>query len=747
MTQIDQVAPSYPQVGAGRDARALIAEAMTISAALSAAAAAPGARREEARRAYEQVRAQVTYARLNEVPLERIKEVTQGRLRLTAIEQAGFGTVGSVLRLGKQGLESLHGVGPQTAMQVIAAARTLHESFKQQTRVRIDPDARTHVQTALLSALYEFERAKADVPPQAPDYAQLQTGLDALADAARPAESRMRMFFTGSERKRNARDAINGLAALLQSEARDAQRRLQDNRGRPFARADEAAAWLWNDYLQRPVTYNGLLIEVADLAPDEESVRGFLSQEIARQINAYPLDLSLVTTSLRGYQAFGAKFALVQERVIIGDEMGLGKTLQALAAMAHLAAGGATHFLVVCPASVVVNWTREIAKHTRLTAYRLHGAERDRNRQLWLVRGGVAVTTYEVLRNSPLAPDGVEIAMLTVDEAHYAKNPEALRTQAVRASARVAGRVLFLTGTPMENRVQEFCNLVDHLRPEIVRTLSVYEGMLGSERFRRAIAPVYLRRNQVDVLNELPPRLETNEWVSHTGKDSLAYRDAVYEGNFMKMRRAAFAAGTPDDSAKLRRLIEITEEATQNGRKVVVFSYFRDVLSTVTQALGPMAVGPITGDVPPARRQDLIDEFTARQSPSVLVAQIQAGGVGLNIQAASVVIITEPQWNPAIEDQAIARAHRMGQVRRVDVHRLLAEDSVDQRILEILGIKRAEFDEYARRSDLKEVTPDAVDISDTTTAKEVAAQVESERRIIELERRRLRFEEEERAAR
>lgn len=91
--------------------------------------------------------------------------------------------------------------------------------------------------------------------------------------------------------------------------------------------------------------------------------------------------------------AFGAKFALVQERVIIGDEMGLGKTLQALAAMAHLAAGGATHFLVVCPASVVVNWTREIAKHTKLTAYRLHGAERDRNRRLWLARGGVAVTT------------------------------------------------------------------------------------------------------------------------------------------------------------------------------------------------------------------------------------------------------------------------------------------------------------------------------------------------------------------
>jgi SNF2 family DNA or RNA helicase len=153
----------------------------------------------------------------------------------------------------------------------------------------------------------------------------------------------------------------------------------------------------------------------------------------------------------------------------------------------------------------------------------------------------------------------------------------------------------------------------------------------------------------------------------------------------------------------------------------------------------------ITGDVPPAKRQALVDEFTARQSGSVLVAQIQAGGVGLNIQAASVVIITEPQWNPAIEEQAIARAHRMGQVRRVDVHRLLAEDSVDQRILEILGVKRAEFDEYARRSDLKDIIPDSVDISDLATTKKVAAETENERRIIELERKRLRSEEAEKS--
>jgi SNF2 family DNA or RNA helicase len=196
--------------------------------------------------------------------------------------------------------------------------------------------------------------------------------------------------------------------------------------------------------------------------------------------------------------------------------------------------------------------------------------------------------------------------------------------------------------------------------------------------------------------------------------------------------------GAPvNDSAKLNRLVDIVEEATEDGRKVVVFSFFRTVLDTVMTALGDKAVGPVTGDVPPAARQALVDEFTNRAGPSVLVSQIQAGGVGLNIQAASVVILCEPRWNPAIEEQAIARAHRMGQVRRVDVHRLLAEHTVDQQMLEITAAKRAEFDEYARRSDLAAATPDAIDVSDPAAVAEVASQAEAERRILAAERARL----------
>ena len=120
---------------------------------------------------------------------------------------------------------------------------------------------------------------------------------------------------------------------------------------------------------------------------------------------------------------------------------------------------------------------------------------------------------------------------------------------------------------------------------------------------------------------------------------------------------------------------------------------------------GDVAMGPLTGSVAPTKRQHLVDDFTAARTARVLVSQIEAGGVGLNIQAASVVILTEPQWKPSIEEQAIARCHRMGQARPVDVHRLLAEDSVDQRMLEILATKAALFDEYVRRSELKEISP------------------------------------------
>jgi superfamily II DNA or RNA helicase len=743
--QQEETAYQLPDPGSAA-ARSLLRQAADLSGAIGEAVQAPQARRADAQRAYASIRAEAARDELATMPLDRIKEVTRGRLMLTALEKAGFRTVGSVLTAGPSALDAVPGVGPQTAAQVVAAARQIEAALAGTVTARIDPDHRTLSQARLLETLHGYEEAQANLPPHAPDPAPLKAELDAALTQARPAGSRLRMLFAGAGRKLAVRDGLARLVAALGSPlATDQAARLRPGTRRPAAVPDTTA--LWNDFLARPVAYNGLLVDVAGLAPDEQSAQGYLPVELADRVREQRLDLSLVTTSLRGYQAFGAKFALAQQRVIIGDEMGLGKTVQALAAMAHLAATeegptGLTHFLVVCPASVLVNWTREIKEHTRLTATRLHGDDRDKAWQPWLAQGGIAVTTYDGLRALPVPP-GVSLTMLTVDEAHYAKNPRTLRAQAIRAWARATPRVLFLTGTPMENRAEEFRTLVDHLRPDVARSVRDADGgLLGGTWFRRAVAPVYLRRNQDDVLNELPPRLETSDWVTLDGTALAAYRDAVAEGSVMKMRRAAYAVEDDDDgkldySAKLDRLTDIVEEATEDGRKVVIFSFFRGVLDTIMTVLGDAAIGPVTGDVPPPDRQALVDAFTRRRGPAVLVCQIQAGGVGLNIQAASVVILCEPQWNPAIEEQAIARAHRMGQVRRVDVHRLLAEDTIDQQMLELTKGKRAQFDEYARRSDLAENIPDAIDISDLSAVAGVVSQAEAERRILAAERERL----------
>ena len=258
-----------------------------------------------------------------------------------------------------------------------------------------------------------------------------------------------------------------------------------------------------------------------------------------------------------------------------------------------------------------------------------------------------------------------------IDEAHYVKNPRTQRTRAVRTWIQGSKHALLMSGTPMENRVDEFRALVNHVRPDLATTIRTTDGIAGADAFRKAVAPVYLRRNQSDVLNELPPRIDTPEWLTLDGPSADAYRSAVAEGNFMAMRRAAFLTEDPLDSPKLKRLLEIAEEAADNDRKVVVFSYFRDVIDRVHTALGPLAAGPLTGSVSPTDRQQIVDRFSAHNGPLVLVSQIEAGGVGLNIQAASVVVLTEPQWKPSTEDQAIARCHRMGQVRPVEVHRLL----------------------------------------------------------------------------
>jgi SNF2 family DNA or RNA helicase len=718
------------------EARELITRAHRLRTEGAEAIAITDERRSAAHAAYEDARDEVVARQLAEIPLARLRGTTDGGVRFGAIEKAGYRSVGDVTRASPQRLMQIRGVGEHSVYQVIGAARQLELAMKNNLWLRFETDRKPHEQQLLLQALGEYRAAARAVGPIGEELESLTPLLEDLEKRAKRTKSRLRMFFSGRRKREDALKALEELSLVIaRPETARVDAQLEDVLQR--VREKPSKQDVWGGYESHVVDYNGLLVDVSGLAPDNEAAEGFIPGELAQCVHEHPLDTELLRASLRGYQAFGAKFALQQRHAMLGDEMGLGKTIEALAAMCHLRVQGASHFLVVCPASVLVNWLHEVERHTELEAGRLHGADRETSFRTWSRRGGVGITTFQSLHWLYEKDFDVTPALLVVDEAHYIKNPRARRTIAARDFIGFADRTLFLTGTPMENRVEEFRTLVHHLQPNVARSVKSVDGLAGAARFRAAVAPVYLRRNQTDVLQELPPRLETEEWVTFGADDFAAYREAVAERNFMAMRQAAFTPGTAVASQKLARLVDIVEEATDNDRKVVVFSFFRRVLAAVAEELGDVAMGPLTGSVAPAKRQKLVDDFSAASTARVLVSQIEAGGVGLNIQAASVVLLTEPQWKPSIEEQAIARCHRMGQARPVDVHRLLVEDSVDQRMLEILATKAALFDEYVRRSELKEISPDAVDVSSVDEAKRVASIAEEERRIIEAERRRL----------
>ncbi|MFI6641521.1 DEAD/DEAH box helicase [Streptomyces sp. NPDC050504] len=667
---------------------------------------------------------------LDAIPVARLQDVTEGRLRLGSVEKSGLRTLGSVLEAGPYRLRQIPGVGQRTVDQMLAAARRLSEAVHETVAVHIDVDRPEPRTTALVTTLHVLVEAGPDARRAVDKATALAERLGPSLADARPAAGRIRMLLAGREKKARALAAVAETRALVDEAERAGLPELLAQASVDLLRGPSSDVAARVDFELRSAEYYSLLAEISGRLPDTAAAEGFLPDEIAERVRTQHLDDTHRRVSLRGYQAFGARFALAQRKVVLGDEMGLGKTIQAIAVLAHLAAEGQSHFMVVCPASVLVNWTREVEARSALRVMVLHGPDRHDAFADWKGRGGVGVTTFDALRGFP-APGGGEVGLLVVDEAHSVKNPKAKRSQAVGLWAERCGRTLFMTGTPMENRVAEFRNLVRMLDGGVADSLGERDALAGSVAFRKAVAPVYLRRNQEDVLTELPSLQHTDEWEELSASDEEAYREAVRSGNFMAMRRAAYTR--PGKSAKLERLREIVREAGENGQKTVVFSNFKDVLAVVKEALvdgaagGAPVFGPLTGGVPAQRRQEIVDDFAAVRGPAVLLGQIQAAGVGLNMQAASVVVICEPQIKPTIEHQAVARAHRMGQVRPVRVHRLLATGGVDERMVKMLETKTRLFDAYARRSAVAEATSDAVDVSDTELA----------RRIVEEEQARL----------
>lgn len=678
-----------PLIAELRDALASIGPALKMEAKARAAAVGAG----------NEIRRAETRSILADMPVERLKDATRNRIRVAPLEDVGMRTVLDVLE-NKGSLDRLPGIGATTAKRIRGAARTLWQTTYEEMPTRIDVKARGAQTTELLRRLSAWDRLRRAMGR--PDDVVRAQELLPLARLLGPHVSNLAVFAAGRHPAAGFKNEVDAAIRLAHSVSGAIDTPEPSNP--------------WDDFLARPADYFTLLAELGFISEDEHKAHGDLPEDVVEAVRTFELNSTHLSVSLRGYQAFGARFALVQRKVIIGDEMGLGKTVEALAVLAHLRATGVHHSLVICPAAVVTNWVREVSSKATLPAHRVHGPGRAPAAQNWIRNGGVAVTTFETLAwFEDLTHTVSDLGCVIVDEAHYVKNPEALRSQRTRRLLKTTDYAILLTGTPLENRIEEFRNLVGYLREDLV----VNASELAPRRFRKQVAPAYLRRNQEDVLTELPPLVEVNEWLPLSAADGHAYRAAVSTGNFMAMRQAAMSGGR--SSEKMRRLIEIVQEAEDNGRRVVVFSYFRDVLERIARTMPGEVFGPLTGSVQGNERQAMVDRFSTAGHGAVLVSQIAAGGVGLNIQAASVVVICEPQLKPTAEWQAIARAQRMGQVESVQVHRLLSEDGVDQRITEILARKRALFDDFARTSETADTAPEAIDVSEAELTREVIA--------------------------
>ncbi|QGU07530.1 ATP-dependent helicase HepA [Corynebacterium occultum] len=645
---------------------------------------------------------------LRQLPVEALRTATRERLRFPDLSTHGYNSVADVLNASQRELIALNGIGEVTAKRMKAAAQTLHREALAAHHTAIGDTPTTAALRLLailaqfdaLNSLDELERDRRNRVLEDTEHLPLTDSPDPWTVVLNTPEAENQLW------QRYTDD-------LAWARAHPAPfRPAKDLRSRPLQGMSA-----WEDYLTRPAHYQGLLVSLLQL---EVEGGGDLAGDTLARVRALRLDRShLKDLRLRGYQSFGARFVIVQRKVLLGDEMGLGKTVQALAAAAHIAAGvekerqKSAHLLVVCPASLLGNWVRESHRFTDLPVHRAHGSDKDTALGQWRGSGGILVCTFDGARTLDIG----RIDMIIVDEAHMIKNPETQRSRALQTLITRATYALLMSGTPLENRVSEFAALINYLQPELITPAM---ATMSATDFRKHIAPAYLRRNQVEVLDELPEKMDQIDWVQLNDADQRHYATAVGEGSWMDIRRAAFS--TPGvEPAKLTRIREILEETTEAGRKAIIFTYFREVLSRLAEELGEQVLGTISGSVPPTRRQDLIDALADAPAGSVLLIQITAGGVGLNIQSASVVIIAEPQVKPSIEAQAIARVHRMGQISTVQVHRLVADDTAEERMLDMLADKRRLFDTYARPSESAAIH-DAVDISEATLAAEIIAE-------------------------
>ena len=636
---------------------------------------------------------------LKSYSVEELKNAKAG-IRVQALMDAGYNTLFDIASATDYDLQAVEGVGEKQTQAIRNVVTEFANSLSSRVAVRIDtegdPDKRER-SIDLITAMANLINSDA-VRNRAKEASDNLDAFDTTIANSGIIKNSVHWIFSSSTSKQATVKMSEDIYDFCNSTFFERLMGFINEYQEASHTSGETALTAFN---RNSADFYALLENLGNVTGNRPFLYDSIPLQLAEEINETKLDLSMFSGMLRAYQTFGAKYILHQRKVLLGDEMGLGKTIQAIAAMSHIQAteNKKNYYLIVCPASVLINWARELKKFSRIEAFIVHGQTADDALERWQERGGAAITNYETMGKIVNKIDNhMHLSMLVIDEAHYMKNPDAKRTMYIRRLDNESERILLMTGTPLENRVEEMCNLIDFLRPDMTKEIRSLAHISHLPEFKEKLAPVYIRRTREQVLTELPPINEEQEWCSLTDIDRACYSSAVAGGNFSDMRRVSFLQDDLTQSSKCIRLLELLEQASDEGRKVIIYSFFRDTIAKVNSLLGDRCVGVISGDTNISSRQLIVDKFTEARDGSVLVSQIIAGGIGLNIQAASIVIFCEPQIKPSLESQALSRVYRMGQVRNVLVYHLLCPDTIDEEMMQILEEKQIEFDNFADES-------------------------------------------------
>ncbi|HEY7311931.1 MAG TPA: DEAD/DEAH box helicase [Gemmataceae bacterium] len=434
------------------------------------------------------------------------------------------------------------------------------------------------------------------------------------------------------------------------------------------------------------------------LQPPLEDI--FANKQVSLPFKPYP------------YQLRGIAFLMPRHAALIADEMGLGKTMQTIVALRLLFHAGLIHkALVVCPKPLVINWTRELRTWGPDLPFEVVTGDTETRRAIWHVSNcPLKLVNYELLTRdaAEIADERTRFDVVVLDEAQRIKNKESKTAQAVRGLHR--DRSWAMTGTPIENRTEDLVNIFAFVDPERI------PPQTAARQLPALTSDCILRRTKEEVAPDMPPRIVRDAYLELTPAQRQAYDLAEKEGVIhlnalgdtisvqhvfelvMRLKQICNFDPRTKHSAKLEQLHADLAEVADSGRKAIVFSQWVEPLEFLAAALREFGPLQYHGKVPHKERQRILDCFQSDPRKHLILMSYGTGSVGLNLQFTNYVFLFDRWWNPAIEDQAINRAHRLGQKSSVFVTRFISQGTIEGRIHEVLERKRQLFNELIEQN-------------------------------------------------